>query len=334
MIFFVIYLFIFILLVAYSQELRSSSLISPIEEIYQLKHYHHFIFYNQSDVSDDNNFLVPNIVHFVSVDEGDLPLYAFLHILGALANFPRSIIYFHTITEPTGIHWYRLKKIGRLQLFLIPTPVEIFGHIPTYKGHMSDITRIKSLRKYGGIYLDLDVIPFRSFNKFRNFPMTMGKQNYKGPPELCAAVMVAVNTSKFLEIWYEKYREVDFNNIYFHAVMLPGQLSLLHPTEIDVQPRPSFYNFHEDYYFRNVQDATKFLEDPKYDPFPFAYAQHFWGNQNTQYLLTFNESYFCHSNHGYPFMVRYALRNTNWQEIECIKNKAPKEMLPNWLKDN
>ena len=315
-----------------SQDISSLS----IEDTFQSKHYHHFVFYNQSenDLIKENDYLVPNIVHFVCLDDGDLPLYAFLHILGALANFPGSIVYFHSISEPTGIHWYRLKKMGRIQLMLIPTPIEIFGHVPTYKGHMSDITRIRSLRKYGGIYLDLDVIPFRSFNKFRNFPMTMGKQNYKGPPELCAAVMIASNISKFLDIWYEKYREVDFSNIYFHAVILPGQLSVLYPSEIQVQDRPVFYNFHEDYYFRNVPDAQKFLEDNNYDPFPFAYAQHFWGNLNTQYLVTFNESYYCHSNHGYAFMVRYALRNTNWQEIECIKNKVTKYMPHNWLNDN
>ena len=69
-----------------------------LEETYESKHYHHFVFYNNTadSINDikENEYLVPNIVHFVCLDDGDLPLYAFLHILGALANFHGSV-YFH-----------------------------------------------------------------------------------------------------------------------------------------------------------------------------------------------------------------------------------------------
>lgn len=58
--------------------------------------------------------------------------------------------------------------------------VGIFGMYPSLRMHKSDILRLDRLKKYGGIYLDLDVIILRNFKKLRNSPMTMGKQNYKG----------------------------------------------------------------------------------------------------------------------------------------------------------
>jgi len=91
-----------------SQDISSLS----IEDTFQSKHYHHFVFYNQSenDLIKENDYLVPNIVHFVCLDDGDLPLYAFLHILGALANFPGSIVYFHSISEQQVFIGIDLKK--------------------------------------------------------------------------------------------------------------------------------------------------------------------------------------------------------------------------------
>eukprot|EP01035_Chromulina_nebulosa_P057975 gene57975-79420_t len=52
-------------------------------------------------------------------------------------------------------------------------PIEIWGHKPFNLAHKSDVIRMKSLRQYGGMYFDLDIIILKSVSHLRKFPMSI-----------------------------------------------------------------------------------------------------------------------------------------------------------------
>lgn len=131
---------------------------------------------NETEIS-----IVPNIVHFIRLEYGAIPYYLYIHILTVFNNFGDDVeLYFHSEKEPTGDLWNSLNNYCNIKWMTLDSNVGIFGMYPAARIHKSDILRLDRLKKYGGIYLDLDVIILRNFKKLRNSPMTMGKQNYKG----------------------------------------------------------------------------------------------------------------------------------------------------------
>ncbi|KAJ9599989.1 hypothetical protein L9F63_009699 [Diploptera punctata] len=164
--------------------------------------------------------IVPNYVHFLFFGN---PRISYVHsvcILAAFRNQKPERIYFHTnIKEFKGPHWIKIRDtLGSVLHFAnVTLPTEIFGHKftrPYHVYHASDVTRIRILMEYGGIFLDNDSYIVKSLDPFRRYEMTIGVTNGE---YLGTQVLIAHKDARFLKLWLECYRDYQAHSFYFNA---------------------------------------------------------------------------------------------------------------------
>ncbi|KAJ9582765.1 hypothetical protein L9F63_022891 [Diploptera punctata] len=108
-----------------------------------------------------------------------------------------------------------------LHLRNITLPEEIFGQKFSKEFHVwhaGDVTRIRILIKYGGIFVDNDSYIVRSLDPFRKYEMTIGiTDGY----QLGTQVLIAHKDARFLKLWLESYRDYHPDKFYFNAGKKP-----------------------------------------------------------------------------------------------------------------
>lgn len=191
---------------------------------------------------------IPNIFHFIfglHRDFGKTP-FSFIHYLSIRSvyeiNRPDNIFFYYKY-EPRGKWWQASKKM--VTLVPIEPPTEIFGKPLLHFAHKADVLRIEVLMKYGGVYLDMDVICLKPFKELFNYDFVMGVESEEG---LCNAVMLSRPDSEFLKIWYEEYRSFRSKgrDVYWneHSVKLPLRLAKENPDLIHIEGVKSFFYPH------------------------------------------------------------------------------------------
>ena len=146
-------------------------------------------------------------------------------------NNPDYKIYLYYCKEPIdNIYWNYIKEFCTL-VYTEP-PTEIFNNKLTRYAHKADIIRLQKLLEHGGIYLDIDVLTNKSFDDLLNTDKScvMGLQatntQFQG---LCNAVIFSKPKSKFLQIWYDEYKNFDNSQWDYHSVHLPLLLASQFP---------------------------------------------------------------------------------------------------------
>lgn len=173
--------------------------------------------------------MIPNIVHFnygLMEQEDDFLFVYYIAVLSCkLINDPDKI-YFYYHYEPKGQWWKKTKEL--VDLIKIDVPLSIGTKQLKKVAHKSDILRMQILKKYGGIYLDIDTICIRSYkdllhNKFfiANEITESGKN--KG---LCNAIMGTEPEGSFITNWWNNYEEhFDPDGWQESSTILPFHLS-------------------------------------------------------------------------------------------------------------
>ncbi len=232
---------------------------------------------------------IPNIVHFIT-GQGDasetildrfgprlgarrmerasteFQLINYLVLLSARKHIKPNKIYLHYTFEPTGYWWLKTKNDIQLNLTLnkIPQITSIYNHPLYHHAHRSDIARLEILNKYGGIYLDLDVLILKSFSNFILNPYQVEAifaWENKEFNAICNAVIIAPIYSKFLQRLYQSYQSFNSSCWACHSVLLTGQLANIYSNEVYILSsnyffQPSWSNIEElylynQYNFRN-----------------------------------------------------------------------------------
>jgi hypothetical protein len=188
---------------------------------------------------------IPNIVHYVfglKRDFGGKP-FGFAHFLSVLAAkkwLQAERIMFYYQHEPDTV-WYK-------RALAYMTPVKLTDpHLDTIYGikmanpaHIADVLRLKTLQKYGGIYLDMDVIPLRPFTPLLHNDMVLG---YEGWSKwgLCNAVIIAKPNSPFIAKWLATYATFTNDEWGLHSVITPMRLASEHKDELCTLPPHSLF---------------------------------------------------------------------------------------------
>ncbi|CAF2462386.1 unnamed protein product [Rotaria sp. Silwood2] len=241
---------------------------------------------------------IPNIVHFIT-GQGDssdaildrygprlafrrmerapseFQLINYLVLLSARKNIQPDQLYVHYSFEPTGYWWLKAKQDRELNLTLnhIPEITSIYNYPLYHHAHRTDIARLKILDKYGGIYLDLDVLILKSFSKLTSNPyhveaiFAWENQKFKA---ICNAVIIAPVHSKFLRRLYQSYQSFNSSCWGCHSVLLTGQLANIYKNEVYILPSRAFFkpswSHIEDLYVYNLYN------------FKNNYACHLWNS--------------------------------------------------------
>lgn len=291
--------------------------------------------------------MIPNIIHYIyglEKDFGGKP-FSFIHYLSILSAFvvnnpPK--IYFHYQYEPNGYWWKKAKKLVHLNR--IEAKNEIFGNKLIHYAHKADVARLEILMKYGGIYLDIDVICINPFTNLLNHECVLGREENVG---LCNAVILCQATSTFISKWYDCYQNFDGNEWNYHSVKLPNLLAHEYPKDIYILNEYSFfYPMHDDivahylwvssaigmktkimgllqkiktkiyimdhHFSINIVIHSIYSREWHYQKLSKSYCIHLWEtNWWNRYLSMVTPHYILNNDANFPKLLRTILRKTN-----------------------
>ncbi|CAG2177578.1 unnamed protein product [Oppiella nova] len=190
-----------------------------------------------SDANSDNitgfkTPIVPNVVHYVVLDNVYMDFIHFVSIKSVLRHQkPQKIIIHCNCHHMKGKYWSQLMSGSDGHLIHvrhIQKPVTIFGKKLSSVYHMADIVRIQVMITFGGIFIDNDVYVVKSLDPFLRFEFTIG-----WPPNesIGNQVLIGHKNARFLKLWYESYHKYRPTRWYYNA----GQL----PTSDILGPKPS-----------------------------------------------------------------------------------------------
>lgn len=191
--------------------------------------------FNNNTGSLDGSNIVPNFVHFIFFENSYITYVTAVCVLSAFRNQRPEKIFFHTnLKEFTGPHWIKIRDtLGPvLNIRHVDMPTSIFGQklreewLPWHAG---DITRIRVLMQYGGIFLDNDSYIVRSLDVFRKYEMTVGitDRDYLG-----TQVLIAHKDARFLKLWLESYKIYHPEDWYMNAGEKPMREILAYKPEL------------------------------------------------------------------------------------------------------
>ncbi|KAJ9587788.1 hypothetical protein L9F63_018771 [Diploptera punctata] len=179
--------------------------------------------------------IVPNIVHFIRFNK---PNFSFVDAVIVLAAFknqnPDKIMFHANDVNFIGPHWDKIKSTPGLVYEIVKTaiPDDIFGQ-KFNEGwklwHAGDVTRIRILMKYGGIFLDNDSYIVKSLDRFRKYEIAIGWDENQC---IGTQVIVANKDARFLPLWLESYRVYHADKWYYNAGCKPTEEILYKTPEL------------------------------------------------------------------------------------------------------
>ena len=167
-------------------------------------------FNNNTGLGDLDDYIVPNIIHYVHLNQAEIKFPLFLSILSVWLNQKPEFIYFHcNKCNYKGKYWDEINRLKKLRSIIKIKQIfkfdpNIFNKTAGWIHHKSDVVRLLVLMKYGGIYLDNDMLLLKSFNKYRKFEMvTSWDSDSDG---IGNQVLIANKNGRLLRAMYDGYR--------------------------------------------------------------------------------------------------------------------------------
>jgi len=182
--------------------------------------------FNNEIGTDNGTYLVPNIIHFLRFKKENFTFVEAVCVLSAFKNHRPDKILFHTDVDSfVGPYWEKVKNTPGIvyEFRKVILPDTIFGQNFSrafHVWHASDVTRIKILMEYGGIFLDNDVYVVQSLHKYRKFEMALGWDDNQC---LGTQVLIANKNARFLRLWLESYRQYFPDKWYYNAGCKPTE---------------------------------------------------------------------------------------------------------------
>lgn len=240
----------------------------------------------------DNN-PVPNVVHYIWF--GSLT-FDFIYFVGfySVHKFQKPcliLLYYEVL--PSGQWWKLLRQIvHNIVLVKMTPPATISGKNIQFVQHKADITRLKILKEYGGIYVDTDEYFLRSGNKLRNSKCTMGKAHDKS---IGSALIYAEKGSQFIEKWIETYKNYYPSKWGDNSVLMAEKLARTYPYLVRVfEHHCAFYPHGLVLYNQNYK-------------WSHSYALHIYKTGHTEDLKKFNFETVGKLNNTIGAVFRYIL---------------------------
>ncbi|KAI8983532.1 hypothetical protein BDB01DRAFT_722687 [Pilobolus umbonatus] len=146
---------------------------------------------------------------------------------------------FHYHHLPVGEYFEKVLPL--LTLNKVDMVYSIFNAEVNNYAHRADIVRLEALLKYGGIYLDLDLVTLKPIDHLLDKEFVMAQEGVDGSVGLCNAMMIARPQARFLQRWYASYVSFDDKNWSYHSVILPKKLASVFNDEITILNHTSFF---------------------------------------------------------------------------------------------
>jgi hypothetical protein len=277
------------------------------------------------DSSHVQSTRIPSIVHLViglfnnaSVQNDSSSLssaFTFFHYLVFLAarrHLKPKKLFVHYNHAPTTFWWKKMIHDTEIDAILIKSRLvrRIFKQPVDLAAHRADIIRLEALIKYGGIFLDADVLVFRSFDPLLNqTDIVMGYENEK-EKQVCSAVFLARRNATFLRRLRNSYRNFNQSCWACHSVILAGRLASLYPNQVTLLPSNAFFE-------PSWTEPEKFHQSNDYN-FTSNYASHMWNTINKKELSELTPARAMSINTTFGRMLRYAIDTRTLLQLQQV----------------
>jgi hypothetical protein len=161
------------------------------------------ILYPKSEVDE-----IPKIIHLLYFGETEFRIYHYRCITSMLKNMPNYQIIIYNNVEPIGnIYWDSIKKYNSIKFEKIVPPSTFDGFELKHFQYKADVVRIEKLYEYGGIYLDIDMLIFKNFERIFNskHDFYISKEGTQGDG-LINAFIASKPKNEFLKIWLDSFK--------------------------------------------------------------------------------------------------------------------------------
>ena len=223
---------------------------------------------------------IPKIVHYVWFGTKEMSFIMYLSMLSTLFILNPDAVLIHGDGGLHGKYLDLAKRDKRVKIINRERPLHIFGKQVLYSQHRSDIVRAEVLLKYGGIYMDWDVLWLRN-------PDILIKKGYDAianydhmpqpgfPYTINLGVFMAKPKSTFVKRWQDaliNYRSEDF---LYNAVELPYKIYEKYPEYLHIEKRLQVMCFRLKCHPTFHPNFRSFMEDQPFDWKVDVYSIHF-----------------------------------------------------------
>lgn len=181
-----------------------------------------------------DNKPVPNIVHYILYGKGEFNFYSFVSFISVIRFVRPCAVLIHGDAVPDSVYWMLILNLFPNIIQVTRTiPDNIFGTPVRHRTHISDIMRIEALLRYGGIYLDMDMVLTRPIEFLRKYPCTMSRMHSF---TVASAFIMSEKNTTFLHKWLDGYRFDYYNQKYiYNAMIYPNKVIRYYPDLIHIE---------------------------------------------------------------------------------------------------
>lgn len=221
---------------------------------------------------------IPNIIHFVFFGFTDFALIHNIAIKSAITvHKPDRVLLHYTKKPENNPLWDEIESL--VELSYVEPPDEFRGIKLERYQYKADVVRLEQLLKYGGIYLDIDVVSLRPFDALLDNSCVMGIEACNDPDTVILdrarsvsnAVIMCEPNHPFIQDWLDQIAENLENKPWaYHAVCLPLDLLKTNKYNVHIEPKKSFmpFDFKDEFIFGNNQSDLNRLAE--------SYTIHLW----------------------------------------------------------
>ena len=163
---------------------------------------------NLTDLYPKNNEKIPKIIHLIYFKERPLQKYHYKCILSIQQNMPDyKIIIYNDIEPIDNEYWAKVKTHKNIEIKYYPRPIYFDDFKLDYVQYAADVARLDILYNMGGIYLDLDMLIIKNFDKLigSNKDLYLSEEGEKGG-SLINSFIAAKPKNGFLKLWLDSFK--------------------------------------------------------------------------------------------------------------------------------
>jgi len=151
---------------------------------------------------------IPKIIHLLFFGETEFQSYHYKCITSMINAMPNYKILIYNKVEPIGnAYWDHLKTFSVVNIEKIEPPTTFDGFDLKHFQYKADVVRIEKLYERGGIYLDIDMLIFKNFEKIfeSGHDFYISRENADGEG-LINAFIASKPKNEFLKIWLDSFK--------------------------------------------------------------------------------------------------------------------------------
>ena len=187
--------------------------------------------------------LAPNIAHYVWLGNSSMDYAWYLGALSVLHVLKVDRVFIHGET-PTGKYWDTIRRNDRVKVIYRYPDTYVFDQRVSNVAHKSDVWRFDIMNKYGGLYLDVDVIfvkplsdRLRAYDAVLNTANIYGNKIHGYPNILQNGVLLGKPGSRFWSECLKTMRKYIDKRWIWNSCYLPYKVKERYPKALLIDTR-------------------------------------------------------------------------------------------------